>query len=253
MNINGNSKVKLACLTVVIASSLITSSARAVTPDNGFALSGIWTQAKLLKEYIDWRAALGWGTIGTTNVLIAKITGASGGAMTKQVFTDICGTSAAGLMANWKPASEPTAASHIKSVVKSASVVGAASACGWVSQFAFNKINGEIPKAQSFINNTATQTEKNAISNTASETNSQLLAMEAALRSLSNAYNDHASNQRDFDANCKGSNSGSQFCNDVRTNLKNSTKNYDDALASFNRHGSQLSNDMASLNREIRS
>lgn len=250
--IQSRKKFSATMMSAVMAGALVVPSANAVTPDTHIGLSGIWTTAKLLKEYIDWRASTGWGAIGATNVLITKITGGSDGEMTKAVFTAMCGTTAAGLVANWKPASEPTTASHIKAIIKSATVVSAGSACGWASKFAFDKINGEIPKAQNFLNNTATPSQKSAVANAAAGANTQLLAMEAALRSLSNAKNDNDQNQAEFNRNC-GGNNGSSYCNDIRTNLRNSQKNFDDALASFNRHGSSLRANMTALDANLRS
>ncbi|MTV40812.1 hypothetical protein [Duganella radicis] len=240
-------------VSMAVACSLVAPAADAVTPDRQFALSGIWTQAKLLKEYIDWRASTGWGAVGATNILITKLMGESEGAMTKAAFQEMCGTTAAGLLANWKPASEPTAASHIKAIVKSAGTAAASTACGWVSKIAFDKINSEIPKAQNFMNHTATQQEKSNVANTAAETNNQLLAMEAAMKSIANAYNDHKANQDDYNTNCGGSNANLPYCSDIRNNLRNSQKNFDLALASFNRHGTSLRNDMVTLNNQIRS
>lgn len=218
--IQSKRKFSATMMSVVMVGALVVPSANAVTPDTRIGLSGIWTTANMLKEYIDWRASAGWGAVGATNLLITKLMGESQGAMTKAAFTAICGTTAAGLVANWKPLSAPTTASHIKAIVKGGTTVGAASACGWASKFAFDTINKEIPKAQNFLNNTATPGQKNTAATATTNTLNEQLAMEAAMKAMWNA---------------------------------NSTANFDLALASFNRHGANMRAGMVIINDTIKS
>nr|WP_315221730.1 hypothetical protein [uncultured Duganella sp.] len=218
--IQSRKKLSAATMAAVMAGALVAPSANAVTPDTRIGLSGIWTTANMLKEYIDWRASAGWGAVGATNLLITKLMGGSQGEMTKAAFTAICGTTAAGLVANWKPLSAPTTASHIKAIVKGGTTVGAASACGWASKFAFDTINKEIPKAQNFLNNTATPAQKSAAATATTNTLNEQLAMEAAMKAMWNA---------------------------------NSTANFDLALASFNRHGANMRAGMVIINNTIKS
>jgi len=218
--IQSRKKLSATMMSVVMAGALVAPSANAVTPDSHIGLSGIWTTANMLKEYIDWRASAGWGTVGASNVLITTLMGGSSGEMTKAAFTAICGTTAAGLVANWKPLSAPTTASHIKAIVKGGTVVAASSACGWASKLAFNTIDTEIPKAQNFLNHTATPAQKTAVANATVDTLNEQLAMEAAMKAMWNA---------------------------------NSTANFDLALASFNRHGAAMRAGMVRVNNNLKS
>lgn len=145
-------RVSAAVSMMVLSSSLMVGpSAHAVTPDDGSIVGGFWSTANTIKMYFDWRSWGGWGAVGSTNVLITIGTGASHGAITRAAFTAICGSTAAGFLARWKPADGPTAAATMKAVAKAGAVVAASSACGWVSQFAFNKIDAEYVRAHRAI------------------------------------------------------------------------------------------------------
>ncbi|MFZ6846335.1 hypothetical protein [Undibacterium sp. RuTC16W] len=252
--VKSSKKIAATCMSALIASSLVVPSAHAYDEPQ-FALSGIWTQAKLLKEYIDWRSSAGWGTMGAANILITKMSGGTDGQMTKAVFSAICGTAASGLMANWKPLSEPTAASHFKAIVKSASIVGASSTCGWVSQFAFNKINQEIPNAQKYLNQNASQREKSDVANDAADANSHLLEMEAAFKALSQtrASIDFYGNKMNAN-NCTNiANINSFVCTDSKRLQNEARANFDTLMAKINFSGSKLWGDLSGINAEIHS
>ncbi|WP_261321941.1 hypothetical protein [Rhizobium leguminosarum] len=64
---------------------------------------------------------------------------------------NLCGSIAAGVVAAWKPAIQPGAATHINAIVKAGSMTAAAS--GWATQAILSKINFEIPSAQKAIDN----------------------------------------------------------------------------------------------------
>jgi len=144
---------KIACACLLSGSLLVGTSAHAVTPDNHLIVGGFWTTANMIKEYFDWRGWAGWGAVGLTNIVVIVATGDSEGAFTRALFTNLCGSTAAGFVAAWQPATGPGAASHIKAIVKSGAVSAAASACSWATQAILNRINLEIPAAQKAIDN----------------------------------------------------------------------------------------------------
>lgn len=237
---------------VIIANSLLVSSAHAVNPDPQFALSGIWTQTKLLLEYFDWRSGLGWGTIGSSNVLVSKITGASDGAMTKAVYTAICGTTAAGLLAKWTPRAEPGWAYHMKSIVKSGSVVGAASVCGWSSQFAFQQMDQQSARAALTYELSGPNITRR-IDNDERAASSEHISLQTLTRTLSRAEGEAISLRRESRRlNC-GANPPTQQCNSIRARLLVAVINYDNALAGVNNHGRALSADLHQLNIDLSS
>lgn len=177
-------QIRQSAMAAALAVSLVVGSvpsAMAVTPDNGAPLSGWWNTGRVLKEWLDWRSALGWGLIGASNTLITATTGASRGQLTRAAVQGACGTTAAGLMATWTPRTEPTVASHIKSVVKAASVTGASSVCGWLTQAAFNAIDSRVSRAQEGINS-LNGADFQRLRNTMVDLNNEFLAFERTLQ-----------------------------------------------------------------------
>lgn len=153
-------------LCVALSSVVVTPAANAVIPilpiATGAPLSDYWTFPRLFKQYFDWRSSAGWGAIGAGNVAITLASqGTNNGAFTKSLFSDLCGTVASGLVANWKPASEPSAAGNMKAVVKGGVTVAAASACGWATEWGISIMNREIPRAQAAINHARTNNPAN--------------------------------------------------------------------------------------------
>lgn len=170
-----------------------------MTPDSLYPISGYWSSARTIKEIFDWRAFAGWGMVGTTNLIITVATGASQQQITKAAFQQLCGSAAAGLLGPWKPPSEPTAASHMealmnnaKQITKSAGVITASSVCGWVSHFAFNAINRDIPKEWDKMNHVMTPAHHRQVADDAKDINDDLLAVEkyhhAAARAMTSYY-----------------------------------------------------------------
>ena len=184
---------KIACAWL-LSGSLLAGPAHAVTPDNGQILSGIWTTANLIKEYFDWRGWAGWSAVGVVNIIITVATGESKGAFTKAVFTNLCGSTAAAVVATWKPADGPGAASHIKAIVKSGSVAAAASACGWATQAILKKTDSEMSAAHNAIDK-AKRTDKpnyDEIVDDKTKVNNAFTAMEKNYRDIARALNDAA-------------------------------------------------------------
>lgn len=179
-------KISATAMAAVIASSaLVTPTAHAVIPDSRAIIGGIgaWSAANVIKEYLDWRAFGGWGAVGMTNTVITVMRGDSQGAITKAAFTELCGATAAGVLANWKPISSPTVASHAKAIVKAGSVAGVASGCGWVTQFIFEAVDRNTVAAQAAING-STPTQKQLINSDATNWNQHLTNMEKQARDV---------------------------------------------------------------------
>jgi hypothetical protein len=245
-------KVEKTFMATVAAATLAlisVPSANAVTPDSLYPLSGYWSSARVMKEYFDWRAYVGWGTIGTTNLLITIGTGASQGQITKAAFQALCGSAAAGTLAVWKPASEPTAASHFKAIMKSGGVVAASSACGWASQFAFNAIDREIVKAQNAINHGVNMNQHDEIAYDARHINDDLLAMESYYGQVARAMSNANAARNQVNQYCR--NQTSESCKEARQTLNDSLSIAQAALDSFNRRGVQLHNDLREINHDI--
>lgn len=136
----------------LLAVSAAFAACSATTP-SAFAankwFSDYWTTGRVLREWLDWRAATGWALVGAGNVLLtATWANASNAKITQTAVGALCGTSAAGVMATWKPVAEATAASHIKAIMKGGSVVAASTACQWMTALGFQVINHGIPIAQ---------------------------------------------------------------------------------------------------------
>ena len=243
-------KFKKICASAVIASSLMVPSAHAVTPDQNFALSGIWTTAVLLSEYLDWRAALGWGSVGATNVLVTYLNGASAGQMTKASFSALCGTTAAALMVNWKPSSAPGFRSHMIAVARSATIVGAATACGWVSLRTFDIINEQAFKANVKYE-LAPGFRKNRVNSEERAINFEHSVLQTSMKSLEEANNWLKTVRIKYrQANC-AANSGTQQCSSLRQDIVAAGNRLDASLNAVNEHGRSLSAGLQQIGAEL--
>lgn len=247
-------KVQKTFLATLAAATLALGSAPpagAMTPDSLYPLSGVWSSARVMSEYFDWRSFSGWGAIGLTNVLITAGTGQSQGQLTRAVFTEICGATAAGTLAVWKPRSDPTVASHLKAIMKAGGVVAAASACGWVSHFAFNTIDKEISNAQDAMNHKMSSGEVARAHSDANNINNDLTAMQGYYREVTAGLSNADAARKRIAASCGNPNSAG--CLDARKTLKESLARAQDNLNRFNNKGQWLHDDLDTINHDIRS
>lgn len=175
-----------AVLATATAAALAPSVSQAVTPDQRLSISGYWSFPRAFHEWFDWRSYAGWGTVGAVNAAAIALYGGSSGDVTTASFSALCGATASGVLATWKPASEPTAASHIKAIVKAGGVVAASSACSWISKTTFGKVNNEIPRAQNYINNNMTASAKQDLSTAVGTLNNAANAADTAFHTMSN-------------------------------------------------------------------
>ncbi|ANP88264.1 hypothetical protein [Rhizobium leguminosarum] len=246
------SKIACACL---LSGSLLAGSAHAVTPDHGQILSGFWTTANLIKEYFDWRGWAGWSAIGLTNVVITVATGDSNGAFTRALFTNLCGSTAAGFVAAWKPATRPGAATHIKAIVKAGTVIAAASACGWATQAILSKIDSEIPAAQRAIDNAQRNNVPNykEIVDDKTKVNNAFLGIEKNYRDTALALNKAANLMRQYRRNgCKAA-TQSTLCADLDRRRAIAQAEAEQALLAFNNDGKTMSANVKELGYDVKS
>lgn len=246
------SKIACACL---LSGSLLAGSAHAVTPDNHQILSNFWTTANLIKETFDWRGWAGWGAVGATNVLITLGTGESKGALTKAVFTNLCGSIAAGFVAAWKPADGPGAASHIKAIVKAGSVAAASSACGWATQAILKKIDSEMSAAHNAIDK-AKRTDKpnyDEIVDDKTKVNNAFLAMEKNYRDIALALNKAADLGREYRKNGCTTRTQSTRCDDLQRRRANAQADAEKKLVTFNDDGRDMSAYAKELAADVKS
>ncbi|MDX0510639.1 hypothetical protein GOL87_26685 [Sinorhizobium medicae] len=246
------SKLACACL---LSGSLLAGSAHAVTPDNGQILSGFWTTANLVKEYFDWHGWAGWGAVGLTNIVITVATGESDGAFTKAVFTHLCGSTAAGFVAAWKPADGPGAASHIKAIVKTGSVAAAASACGWATQAILKKIDSEMSAAHKAIEN-AKRTDKpnyDEIVGDKTKVNNAFLAMEKNYRDIARALNNAAFWSSEWRRNGCSPRTQSTLCDDLERRRSKAQAEAEGKLLAFNDDGRTMSANVKELASDVKS
>ncbi|TBZ68888.1 hypothetical protein [Rhizobium leguminosarum] len=246
------SKIACACL---LSGSLLAGSAHAVTPDNGQILSGFWTTANLVKEYFDWRGWAGWGAIGLTNVVITVATGESNGAFTRALFTNLCGSTAAGFVAAWKPATRPGAATHIKAIVKAGTVTAAASACGWATQAILSKIDSEIPAAQRAIDNAQRNNVPNykEIVDDKTKVNNAFLGIEKNYRDTALALNKAADLMSQYRRNGCTPRTQSTLCADLYRRWANAQAEAEQKLLAFNDDGKTMSANVKELGHDVKS
>ncbi|MDX0937463.1 hypothetical protein GOE04_29140 [Sinorhizobium medicae] len=246
------SKIACACL---LSGSLLAGPAHAVTPDNGQILSGFWTTANLIKEYFDWRGWAGWSAVGVTNIIITVATGESNGAFTKAVFTNLCGSTAAGFVAAWKPADGPGAASHIKAIVKAGAVAGAANACAWATDAILKKIDSEIPAAQNAIGKAQRTNKPNydEIVGDKTKVNNAFLAMEKNYRDISRALNDAAYWSSEWRRNGCSNRTQSTFCDELWDSRARAQAAAGKKLVTFNDDGRDLSAYAKELAADVKS
>ncbi|MDW9372241.1 hypothetical protein GOB07_31720 [Sinorhizobium meliloti] len=246
------SKIACACL---LSGSLLAGSAHAVTPDDHSILSAFWTPANLIKEYFDWRGWAGWGAVGATNMLITAGTGESDGAFTKVVFTNLCGATAAGFVAAWKPADGPGAASHIKAIVKAGSVAAASSACGWATEAILKKIDSEMSAAHNAIDK-AKRTDKpnyDEIVDDKTKVNNAFLAMEKNYRDIALALNKAADLGREYRKNGCTTRTQSTRCDDLQRRRANAQADAEKKLVTFNDDGRDMSAYAKELAADVKS
>lgn len=245
---------KIACA-FLLSGSLLAGPAHAVTPDNHQILSGFWTTANLIKETFDWRGWAGWGSVGATNVLITLGTGESKGALTKAVFTNLCGSIAAGFVAAWKPADGPGAASHIKAIVKAGSVAAAASACGWATEAILKKTDSEMSAAHNAIDK-AKRTDKpnyDEIVDDKTKVNNAFLAMEKNYRDIALALNKAADLGREYRKNGCTTRTQSTRCDDLQRRRANAQADAEKKLVTFNDDGRDMSAYAKELAADVKS
>ncbi|WQP05873.1 hypothetical protein U8C39_29015 [Sinorhizobium meliloti] len=246
------SKIACACL---LSGSLLAGSAHAVTPDDHSILSAFWTPADLIKEYFDWRGWAGWGSVGATNLLIMAGTGESDGAFTKAVFTNLCGGIAAGVVAAWKPADGPGAASHIKAIVRAGSVTAAASACGWATQATLKKIDSEMSAAHKAIENDKKNNKPNydEILGDKAKVNNAFTAMEKNYRDIALALNKAADLMRDYRRNGCKPETQSTTCADLDRRRAKAQAEAEQKLIAFNDDGRTMSANVKELASDVKS
>lgn len=189
-----------ALMSATAAAALAPTASQAVTPDPRHSISGYWSFPRTFHEWFDWRSYAGWGTVGAVNVAAIAMYGGSWGDLTTAAFSSLCGGSAAGVLATWKPVSDPSAASHIKAMVKAGGVAAAAAGCGWVAKTTFSKMDSEIPKAQNYINRNMTAAARQDLSTAVSTLNNAVEAASTSfhrmqdyneqLKAVNRAYND---------------------------------------------------------------
>lgn len=246
-------KIKKTAVAAIAASFLLGGMApvHAVTPDNLGWVSGYWSTGRVMKGWLDWRSALGWGTIGLANSAITALSGASGGQFTKAAMQAVCGTSAAGVLATWTPKSEPQTASHVKSVVKAAGVVGASSTCGWLTQFAFHQIDGHIPIAQNYVNRNMTGGSFKALQTTMGAIEYEMDEYQKLMRELADATRqmDYAADSYNR-ARCWPNKDAP--CNIWRNDYDKQRARRDRLIASMNRQGNDFYNNMKNVNNLIK-
>ncbi|WP_322886438.1 hypothetical protein U8C40_15335 [Sinorhizobium medicae] len=246
------SKIACACL---LSGSLLAGSAHAVTPDNHSILSAFWTPANLIKEYFDWRGWAGWGAVGATNMLITLGTGESDGAFTKVVFTNLCGATAAGFVAAWKPADGPGAASHIKAIVKAGAVAGAANACGWATDAILKKIDSEMSAAHKAIENDKKNNLPNyhEILGDKMKVNNVFTAMEKNYRDIALALNKAEDLKSEWRRNGCSPRTQSTLCDDLERRRKQAQADAEKKLVTFNDDGRTLSARVKELASDVKS
>jgi hypothetical protein len=229
-----------------------TPSAMAVDHDSGAWISNYWNTGKVLKEWLDWRAALGWGLIGSSNAIITATQGASKGDVTRAVVSTMCGTTAAGVLATWKPLSEPTTASHVKAIVKGASVVAASSACGWMTHYAFRIIDNGIGPAQRSINSLSPQ-DTSTLKSTMEDQNKVFLAWQNELEYYNSAVAESQSAlQRYHDMHCQTPHQDYQ-CNDAWDNYQTAEGRKRGLLQNMNDYGDRLHKNIQKVNQLVHS
>ncbi|MDX0179283.1 hypothetical protein GOC37_33485, partial [Sinorhizobium meliloti] len=214
-----------------------------------------WTTANLIKETFDWRGWAGWGSVGATNVLITLGTGESKGALTKAVFTNLCGSIAAGFVAAWKPADGPGAASHIKAIVKAGSVAAAASACGWATEAILKKTDSEMSAAHNAIDK-AKRTDKpnyDEIVDDKTKVNNAFLAMEKNYRDIALALNKAADLGREYRKNGCTTRTQSTRCDDLQRRRANAQADAEKKLVTFNDDGRDMSAYAKELAADVKS
>ncbi|MFM9900627.1 MAG: hypothetical protein ACKVOT_06400 [Polaromonas sp.] len=249
-------RVSAAVSMLVLSSSLMVGpSAHAVTPDNGQILGGIWTTASLIKEYFDWRSWAGWGAVGVTNIVITVGTGGSNGQFTRAVFTNLCGSTAAGFVAAWRPSTEPGAATHIKAIAKAGATTAAASACGWATQAILSRIDAEIPRAQNAIDNAQRTNKPNydEIVDDKTKVNNALLGIEQKYKEVAQSLTAAAARATEYrNANCSSPTQNNN-CASLDQRRRNSQSLADSALVSFNAYGTELSKQIKELAFDVKS
>ncbi|MDW9825259.1 hypothetical protein GOC19_30655 [Sinorhizobium meliloti] len=246
------SKIACACL---LSGSLLAGSAHAVTPDDHSILSNFWTTANLIKETFDWRGWAGWGSVGATNMLITAATGESDGAFTKTVFTNLCGATAAGFVAAWKPADGPGAASHIKAIVKAGAVVGVSSACGWATQAILKRTDSEIRAAHKAIENAKKNNKPNydEIVDDKTKVNNAFLAMEKNYRDTALALNNAAYWSSEWRRNGCSPRTQSTLCDDLERRRIKAQAEAEGKLLAFNDDGRTMSANVKELGNDVKS
>lgn len=222
----------------------------------GPALSEYWTYPRLFKQYFDWRSSAGWGTIGATNVAITLAShGSNDGSFTKALFSDLCGTVAAGLVAKWKPASDPAAAANMKAIVKGGITAAASSACGWATELGISVMNKEIPRAQNAINSArnSNQPNYNEIVYDVANVNVYQNNMEKNYRDLGQANRKARISMDEYRrANCT-SRTMNQNCQYRFDEYRRYTAVATQALADMNKNGEIMNRHLQELGRDVKS
>ncbi|MGO7345584.1 hypothetical protein ACC713_35560 [Rhizobium johnstonii] len=245
---------KIACA-FLLSGSLLAEPAHAVDPDNGEILSGFWTTANLIKEYFDWRGWAAWGSIGALNVIITSATGASDGAFTKAVFTSLCGATAAGFVAAWKPATGPGAATHIKAIVKAGSVTAVSSACGWATHAILSKIDSEIPAAQKAIDKAKKEDEKNynEIVDDKTRVNNAFLGIEMNHRDAARAVTSAGKLLRQYQSNGCEPTTPSTLCTDLYRRWAQALAEAQKKVDTLNEDGRAMTVGVQDLDTDVKS
>ncbi|WP_234840008.1 hypothetical protein [Sinorhizobium meliloti] len=246
------SKTACACL---LSGSLLAGSAHAVTPDNGQILGGIWTTANLIKEVFDWRGWAGWSVIGVGNIAITVAKGESNGAFTKAVFVTLCGTTAAGFVAAWKPADGPGAASHIKAIVKAGAVVGVSSACGWATEAILERTDSEIRAAHKAIENAKKNNKPNydEIVDDKTKVNNAFLGIEKNYRDIALALNNAAFWSSEWRRNGCSPRTQSTLCDDLERRRIKAQAEAEGKLVALNDDGRTMSANVKELASDVKS
>lgn len=245
-------KTTSATVSVIMLSCslMVVPSAHAVTPDNGAAaIPAIGGNSG--REFFNMKAALGWGYVGATNTLITAVTGASKGQVTRAAVQSICGSGAAGVFANWKPAAGPTTLAAMKAIAKGGAVAATGSFCGWATQGTLALVNKYSPAADSFFNGAPPAT-KNA-------TNTQVRNAQIDLTNINNALagaaaaRDSILNATKYYNDNRCSTFPSQRCQSISNEITYFSAQQQSYLTIINNAGKDLEASLKNINNLIKS
>jgi hypothetical protein len=148
--------------------------------------------------------------------------------------------------------SEPTTASHIKAIVKGASVVAASTACGWFTHYAFKIIDNGIPPAQRAVNSLSSQ-DFSTLKSTMDDQNKVFLQWQNELEYYNSAVAESQSAlQRYHDMRCQTPQQDYQ-CNEAWDNYQTAEGRKRGLLRNMNDYGDRLHKNIQKVNQIVHS